>query len=136
MLYLCSKVEVWKKEQLYFSKFLFDIPNNNFKDMIIDHLWKPFWDNIFQTDRVLNKRLDIENPGNKIIYNFYYGKLGNKDKELVLNNDNSAKKRLEMIKKKMSTEEKSANFSKVKESTSTTIFYINNFFFNLLYRTK
>ena len=96
------------KEKMYFPKFLFKQSSFKLKDMVIDFLWKPFWENLFIQNEILNMKLDFEN--NLINKNFYYSKIGHLEKDfLIKKGDYNASKRLEAVKKKMGNDDKDAS---------------------------
>jgi len=95
-----------KKERIYIGKYLFDLPTEDFKNMVIEHLWKPFWENLFKNDKVLNKNLDVKNANDKIINAFYYQKLTIKERKEILKSEFNPVKRLEEIKKKLGSDER------------------------------
>ena len=112
------------KDKIVIPKYLFKKDNGEFKDMTIDYLWKPFLDNIFLKDQLLNFS---QKCNDKVVDNFYYGKLNDQDRDYISKFNYTAKRRLEDIKKKMRNEEKEAD----NENVTLNSNYLNYHVFTL-----
>jgi len=109
---------VFFQEKIHFSKHLFETDNGEFKDMVIDHLWKPFWDNIMKDDMIMNKKLEITQHS---IDHFFYNKLIDADKEKLISWQLTPAKRLEEIKKKIGNLENDSSSKEVDETHYSNI---------------